>query len=259
MSLASLNIVSLSPSMVVTHGICPRRFYYSEVARIPYLPNPDLAFGAAFHEMARETHFQKVNTEKDLPINLLTDFFCEDLEYRDVDWSTKSLSETKDEGVISVRSYMQKTAPSIQPLHVEHAWTMQIKNRDWVISGKTDLITNKDQVIDLKTTGRRVSKPKPDHVFQTGVYVAAWRAQTGLPGVQGRLDYALRGKDEVCSLPVKFDDGLSASVLSRFDNAAYWIEREVWMPSRHGDYLCSRKYCSFWQSCEKDCGGRVPD
>lgn len=254
-----MKIRSLSPSMVITHGICARRFYYSEVARLPYLPNPDLAFGAAFHEMARETHFQKINTGRDLPIPLMQCFFVEDLEYRDVDWSTKTLSETKDEGVISVKSYMQKIAPSIQPAHVEHAWTMEVKNRDWVISGKTDVIDCANDVNELKTTGKRVNTPKPDHVFQTGVYVAAWRAQTGLQDVQGRLDYALRGKDEVCSLPVNYNGDLSKSVLDRFLNAAYWIEREIWPPNRHGTYLCSRKYCNHWNECEKDCGGRVKD
>lgn len=252
-------IASLSPSMVITHGVCARRFFYSEVARLPYLPGPDLAYGAAFHEMARETHYQKINTGRDLPIGLMECFFVEDLECRDVDWSTKSLSATKDEGVISVRSYMQKVAPSIQPAHVEHAWTMKVTNRDWVISGKTDLVTDGNLVIDLKTTGRRVNTPKPDHVFQTGVYVAAWRAQTGLQSVQGRLDYALRGKDEVNSLDVTFGDDLSKDVLDRFLNVAYWIEREEWMPNRYGTFLCSRRYCSYWNTCEQDCGGRVKD
>jgi len=254
-----MKITSLSPSMVITHGICPRRFYYSEVARVPYLPNPDLAFGAAFHETIRETHYRKIQTDRDLPIDLLQDFFCADLEARDVDWSAKSLSKTKDEGVISVKSYMQRTAPSIHPAHVEHAWTMEVNGRDWVISGKTDLITAQEQVIEQKTTGKRVKKPKDDHVFQTGVYVAAWRAQTGLPDVQGRLDYSVRGKDEVCSIPVSYDGELTSGVLRRFDDAATWIQREMWAPNRHGNYLCSRKYCSFWNQCEKDCGGRVAE
>lgn len=254
-----MDIRSLSASMVNTYRICPRRFYYGEVVRLSYLPNPDLAFGAAFHEMARETHFQKIRTEKDLPISLLTDLFCQDLEDRDVDWSTKSLDKTKDEGVISVRSYMQKTAPSIHPAHVEHAWTMKIANRDWVISGKTDLITDKDRVRELKTTGRRVSKPKDGHAFQAGVYIMAWRAQTGLLSVQGDLDYCIRGRDEVCSIPVEFDTELTRRTLDTFDDVAKWIQREAWPPHRQGNYLCSRRYCNDWNQCEKDCGGRVAD
>lgn len=259
-------ITSLSPSMVITHGVCARRFFYSEVARLPYLPNPDAAFGGAFHKMARETHYQKINSGKDLPIDLLQDFFWEDLKYRDVDWSTKSFEKTADEGVISVKSYMQKVAPSIQPAHVEHAWTMKVTNRDWVISGITDLITDNNKVKELKTSknrpdGYKSGKPKPkdDHRFQIGTYIAAWRMQTGLPDVQGELDYSIRGKDEIYSIPVTFGDDLSKGILDRFLNVAYWIEREEWMPNRYGTYLCSRRYCSYWNTCEQDCRGRVKD
>lgn len=258
-----MNITSLSPSMVNTYRICPRRFYYSEVERLPYLPGPDLAFGAAFHETMRENYWPKRDTAKDLPLDLLTDFFCEDLEYRDVDWSTKSQSETKDEGVITVRSYMQKVAPSIQPVHVEHQWTWTRESRV-TITGKTDLITDK-RVNEIKTTGKRLDgykigkpKPKKGHPFQIGTYIAAWRMQTGLSEAQGCLDYAMRGKDEVCSIPMNFNGDLTRNILAAFDDVAGWIQREAWPPVR-GGYLCSRKYCDYWNECEKDCGGRVKD
>lgn len=255
-----MKITSLSPSMVNTARICMRRFYYAEVVREPYLPNHFLAFGAAFHETARENYWQKREKEKDLPIDLLTDFFCEDLEYRDVDWSESSLDKTKDEGVISVRAYMEKVAPRIQPLHVEHAWSMNVKNRDWKITGKTDLIDDHNQVVDLKTTSRKVSSPKDGHTFQIGVYVAAWRAQTGQGGlVQGRLDFVVRGKDDVISIPVEFNGNLASSVVAEFDDVAKWIQREQWIPSRHYNNLCSRRYCNFFRQCEADCGGTIKD
>lgn len=254
-----MKITSLSPSMVNTYMICQRKFYYSYALKLPRLPNYMMAYGSAFHEMARENYFQKIRTEKDLPVDLLTDLFAEDLEFRDTDWSEQSLDKTKDEGVKTLRAYMQTIAPSVHPAHVEHAWTMKIKNRDWVISGKTDLVTDQDQVVELKTTGRKVSKPKPGDAFQTGVYVVGWRQQTGLKTVQGRIDYALRGKDEIISLPVVFPESNLKIVLTTFDQVARGIQNEIWIPNRTGTYLCSRKYCSFWNECEKDCGGRVSD
>ena len=260
-----MNITSLSPSMVNTYRICARRFFYAEVARLPYLPGPDLAFGASFHETMRETYYQKVNTEKDLPIDLLTDFFCEDIEYKDVDWSTKSLSKTKDEGVISVKAYMEKIAPSIQPAYVEHSWAWRREGKV-TVSGKTDLITIEKDVRELKTTGRQLDgyksgkpRPKDGHAFQVGTYVAARREETGKPDIQGQLDYSIRGRDAVCSIPMNFNGDLSRSVLAAFDDVAKWIEREAWPPSRHWNRLCSRKYCSYWATCEVDCGGRVAE
>ena len=253
-------VTSLSPSMVNRYRQCPRKFYYDYCLKLPRSGNAFMAFGSSFHAMAEENYYQKVRTQKDLPIDLLTDFFAEDLECRDdVDWKEQeqTLEQTKDQGVLTVRGYQQKVAPLIQPKLVEHVWSMEVNNRDWVISGKTDLIDSNDLVIDLKTTGRRLSKPKADHRFQISTYVMAWKARTGGNGVGGRLDYAIRGKDEVISLPVAFNtDTLAQNVVSTFDNVAKCIQREWWPVSRN-HYLCSRKYCSFWNECEKDCGGTV--
>lgn len=254
-----MKIASLSPSMVKTYNVCGRKFLYQYGFKLPYLPNFKMACGSAIHLAAKENYFQKISTGKDLHVGLLTDLFAEDLEYRDVDWSEQSLDKTKDEGVKTLRAYMQKIAPNVRPAHVEHAWTMKIKGRDWVISGMTDLITDKDMVIELKTTGRKVSKSKPDHRFQAGTYVAAWRQQTGLEIVQARIDYAIRGREDMLSFPAVFGDSNTKHILTTFDQVAKGIQADVWIPNRTGSYLCSRKYCSFWNECEKDCGGRVRD
>lgn len=254
-----MRITTLSPSMVNSYLKCPRSFFYNYVEKLPWLPNHYLAFGAAFHETLRENYYQKIRTAQDLPIGLLMDFFAEDLEFRDVDWNGQTLSETKDQGVQTVRAYQQKVAPRVQPAHVEHQFSMDVVGRDWKITGKIDLIDDNDLVIENKTTGKRVYTPKKDHEFQAKVYTAAFRKESGIPDLQARLDYAIRGSDLVQSIPLSFDGDLSKNVLSTFDDVAYWIGREAWPPNRHGNYLCSRKYCSHWNQCEIDCGGRVAE
>lgn len=254
-----MNIQSLSPSMVNTYRKCPRQFYYSYCLQLQRRSNAFLAFGSSFHAMAEENYFQKKETQKDLPIDLLTDFFRDDLHYRDdVDWEEQeqSLDDTKDQGVKTVRAYQEKVAPLIQPKLVEHTWNVEVKNRPWSISGKIDLIDDNDMVVDLKTTGRKLSKPRQEHVFQIGVYTMAWRMQTGKDDAQGRLDYAVRGKADTFSHQVNFGEDLGKRVLAEFDDVAKWIQREAW-PGFRGHYLCSRKYCDFWDQCEKDCGGTV--
>jgi len=258
-----MRILSLSPSMVNTYLKCPRQFYYSYALRLPRLPNHYLAFGSSFHETMRENYFQKISTKKDLPVDLLTDFFVEDLEYRDVDWSEQSLDKTKDDGVITVRAYQEKVARRTQPLAVEQAFNMEINGRDWNITGKIDLIADNDDgwnvVRENKTTGHSVSKPKPDHVFQISTYAVARMKETGAPFIGARIDYSLRGKNKICSMPVMFDENVDKYILSTFDQVARGIQLEVWPANRVGNYLCSRKYCSHWGRCEEDCGGRVAD
>lgn len=254
-----MKITSLSPSMVNQYLKCPRSFYYNYALKLPWLPNHYLAFGAAFHETLRENYWQKIQTAEDLPVDLLADFFRDDLEYRDVDWSAQSKDVTKDEGIQTVRAYQKKVAPKVQPKHVEYAFQMEVTGRDWQISGKIDLINDNLLVMENKTTGRRVSKPKPDHVFQTGVYTSALRKQNGNPELRARIDYSIRGSDAFYSFPIHYDDSLEKNVLTTFDQVARGIQLEVWPANRIGNYLCSRRYCNFWNQCEQDCGGRVAE
>lgn len=253
-----MNIQTLSPSMANAFRKCPRQFYYKYVEELPTPSNYYLAFGSSFHRTLEENYYQKVQSEKDLPLDLLTDFFAEDLESQDdVEWNGSTLSQAKDEGVTTIKTYQQKVASVTYPQLVEHAWTMKIKNRPYNISGKIDLITTGDLVKEAKSTGRRTSKAKDDHYFQTKTYTAAWKHQTGLPKVNAEIDYCLRGKDEIITIPLEFPETSTAEVLAEFDDVAKWIQREAWVPHRQGNFLCSRKYCQYFRECEKDCGGVV--
>lgn len=253
-----MKITSLSPSMVNTYLKCGRQFYYRNCIRIPALPSWYMAFGSAFHETLRENYFQKIRTSKDLPTDLLTDFFAEDLEYRDADWSEQSRDDTLDQGVISLREYQAKVAPKTMPRDVEYAFTLDVIGRPWKITGKVDLIGMNVGPIETKTTGKRLSKPKPDNVFQIATYAAARMKQMGVQNAIARMDYVIRGKEEVITFPFLFDKREEQNVLTTFDQVATGIQNEVWIPNRY-HFLCSRKYCPFWMNCEKDCGGVVDD
>lgn len=254
-----MRIQSLSPSMALTYLKCNRQFYYQNVAKLPRLASPVLALGAAIHETFRENAWQKINSGMDLSEPLLKNFFAEDLEYREVDWSGQGLSTTKDQGVICVEEYRQKMAPKVQPAFVEYAFNMEVKNRDWGIAGKVDLITDKEVVIDHKTTKGRMKAPRVEHVFQLGVYALAVKQQAWGANVTARLDYYPRGKRDAYSHPVTFAPSLAKNVLTTFDQVAHGIQSEVWAANRTSNYLCKRRYCNYWNQCEIDCGGTVAE
>jgi CRISPR/Cas system-associated exonuclease Cas4 (RecB family) len=243
--------------MVNSYLICSMRFFYENVAKLPRLPSPVLALGSAFHETVRENAFQKVNTFEDLPEDLLTDFYRDDLRYRDVEWTgEESLDSTTDAGIVCIRDYRQNKAPLVQPAMVEYAFTVEVNGRGWHIGGKVDLITKKKVVTDHKTCKGQSKDPKPAHKFQIGVYTLAVRRLEGLEDAQAQIDYYPRGKPESYSRLVSFGEGLEKNVLSTFDRVADGIQKEVWIPNRTANYLCSHRYCDFANQCIKDCGGR---
>lgn len=253
-----MEIRSLSSTMVTSYIECSQRWYYQNCLRLPRLPNYYLAFGSAFHETMRENFWQKVQTQEDLNINVLTDFFCEDLEYRDVDWNNGTdLSQAKDMGVISVRSFQSNIACGIQPARVEYSFTMEVTGRPWTISGKLDVIDDENLIVEIKTITRSPgNQPKKEHTFQTGVYATAVRREAGLEAIKARVDYSIRGKDQNHSFPLEFDASTERNVLTTFDSVANAIQKEIWIPNRNSNY-CTRRFCAYWDQCEKDCGGTV--
>jgi CRISPR/Cas system-associated exonuclease Cas4 (RecB family) len=204
-----------------------------------------------------ENYFQKLNTQEDLPVELLTDFFCEDLECRDVDWSGDvDLSTAKDQGVVGIRSYQDQVACGIQPARVEYAFTIEVTGRPWSIMGKIDVIDDGDRVIETKTTTNKVHKAKKAHVFQAEVYATAFRREAGLETIRARVDYSLRAKEGNFHFSLEFDASTERNVLITFDSVANAIQKEIWIPNRNSNY-CTRRFCAYWDQCEKDCGGIV--
>lgn len=243
-------ITSLSPSMVICYNNCPYQFLCRYGLKLPSRPNAFMALGSAFHATLAENYYRKLRTGRDLPLDLLKDFCAEDLECQDFERRAEELPATINDGVACVEAYQTYIAPEVLPLHVEHAWSMEVKNRRWIITGKDDLITVDNVVREAKTTGRRVNTPKEANMFQTSVYALARSLETGLPP-KGCLDYAYRGKkDEVSSFPLDFPENLGKTVLRMFDDVARGIQMEVWPQRRFGNYLCSSKYCDYWTHCQ---------
>jgi hypothetical protein len=218
-----------------------------------------LALGLSFHNTVKENAYQKVNSGKDLSAGLLKCFFAEDLEHSEVDWSDQSLDTTKDQGVVCVDEYRYKMAPKTQPAFVEYKFRMDVIGRAWKIKGKVDLITDEEVIVDHKTTTGTLKAPKPEHVFQIGVYALAIQKQAGNRAVSAQVDYYPRGKPAAYSRPVTVSPGFDKQMLTAFDQAAKGIKHEIWAANRTANTWCKRRYCDFWNQCEIDCGGRVPD
>lgn len=254
-----MKITSLSPSMVNTYLKCSQQSLYRDVLRLAGPSTPVLTFGTAFHRTIEEDMYQKVKSGKNLPLDLLQDFIAEEIEYSETEWKEQTLNETKDQAVITLAEYQTKIASSIDPIDVEWAFSIDVIGRDYRIAGKADIINAVGAaVIETKTTGKRRSAPWPDQMFQVWVYMMAWTRKNKSLRQQARVDYALRGKAETLSFPISYDSSLEKRILTTFDSVANGIQREVWIPNRY-HFLCCRKYCQYWNQCEKDCGGRVKD
>ncbi len=254
---------TLSWSRVGTYLKCPRQYYYNYCLDLWRLPNYYLTLGTAFHKAAQANYWQKATSRQDMAIADVLDVFSTDFDSRDTDFMGEDSGKIKDSGVAIMETYQRQVAPGVQPVEVESSFAMRFVNKSWNFQGKIDLVSEDNVVIETKTTGSKPYKARAEHVLQTVGYTQAYKQISGKEDLTSRIDYAVRKETkrdgitaEIVSYPFTVTDEDVRYWLNLISDVARGIEAEVWPANRCG-YLCSKKYCSYWQQCETDLGGTV--
>ncbi len=256
-----MQIGHLSVTQINMYNRCGIQYWFRYCEGVRKPPGGALTLGAAFHGGIAVNYRQKVESGQDMPIADVLDAFSTDFDNRSVDteWRGDSAPEVKDTGILLLKEYQRVVAPYTQPIEVEQQFNMTFKNKGWTFTGIIDLIDNQDTIIETKTTGRKPSNPRPEHLLQIHAYTKGYQTKEAKGVTGARIDYVVKRKEPVV---VSFTPTVTESDMTFFlrlmTRVAHGIENEVWVPSR-GHNLCSRKWCGYWNECEKLMGGRVRD
>ena len=124
-------IQHLSVSQVKLYLLCPLKYYYRYIQRLPAPPSSALTLGRSVHA-ALETNFkQKITTQQDLSLNHVTDAFSTawDAEAKETLFDEgEHPGEIKDEGIRIPGVYHPTVAPTIQPKAVEQPFELTFAN-----------------------------------------------------------------------------------------------------------------------------------
>ena len=108
-------------------------------------------------------------------------------------------------------------------------------------------------VIDVKTTSRKPSGVVADHALQLATYSEL------LPGASGRarIDALVSTRDPQL-VQIEHTRGEAGRRLTEciYPLVAEGIAGGLFLPNRNAT-SCSRQYCAFWQSCQREFGGCV--
>lgn len=256
-----MEIDHLSASQVNTYLTCPMRYYfrYCEGERVK--PKGALTLGSSFHSAVGWNYSEKIDTHEDLPVEEVLDFFSDDFDMRtpDTEWDGEEPGSFKDRGAGGLELYQAEVAPIVQPAAVEQAFTMKMSNKPWSFKGILDVLDENQVIVETKTTSRRTSKPKPEHLLQATAYATGFRCQHRQQEGGVRLDYVVAIQNpELISFPVAIEETDITFFLNQISRVAHAIEQEVWIANR-ASFLCSRKWCGYYQLCEKQVGGTVKE
>jgi RecB family exonuclease len=246
----------LSPSQVTQFLHCPAKWYFRYFLDLEEAGTTATALGKAFHEAIAQNFRHKIETHADLPLAECVEYFHASLG-RHLETATIERAahpvELMDLGSVMLEKYLCEAAPLIQPAAVETRVAGSIGGVK--VRGYVDLLDIHGRIIDTKSALKDVKGMSHDHRLQLTSYVMITPEASGVC----RLDTVTKGRT-VKLAQKSFQVGAADR---RYAETIYPMVQEsiregIFLPRRSSG-LCSRKYCGYWRSCEREFGGVVRD
>ncbi len=244
----------LSPSQLNTWCDCQAKWWYRSGLKEPETRGSSLAVGSAVHKALAENFRQKIETKEDLPIEGLLAVYAGAWE-EEAEACTWIAGEDAEDlrlgGGMLLAKYLDEVAPRIEPAAVDVQVSGAVGGVN--VAGWVDLRDVDGRVIDFKTAAKKPSEIRADYRRQVATYSLIDPEASGA----ARLDTLVKTRTvQLVEQSFTVSDADRRSVEVLYPLAQEGMRSGLYMPNRNS-FLCSRKYCSFWERCEADFGGEV--
>lgn len=165
----------LSASSLALFSECPEKYRRRYLEGVKTPPNGYLLWGRADHAAIQRDLEHRMDYGKGLSTDDVLDVFNDEwrralADNEDVVWDEgETAGSILDRGVKLVAVYHREVCPTIKPVAVEKKYEIRIPGSPVPILGFVDIETA-SQVIDRKTSGKRVNTPLPQWWVQRSVY-----------------------------------------------------------------------------------------
>jgi hypothetical protein len=269
---------TMSPSKADAALECLFRWsiVYLEGRRKP--PSAALAFGRAWDDLANVTTTVKMATGVDPAPELAAEVFDEHFSQAAADVETwhenddrEALAET---GRKLARRWTEVILRRVAPLEIQGWVDVPIvdewSGETWKVNGRRDYVAEWIEgpqagevvVIDNKTSARKWSLARVRRSTQAAVYILGAQAD-GI--ATSKIQFHVATKTKAADLQVLervVDQAELDGLVRRFGQTRKLLraahDADAFLPNRNAT-TCSRRWCAFWEECEKKHGGRVAD
>lgn len=217
--------------------------------------------GTAVHIGSEINFKQKIKTKKDLNesdiVEATVEAFDSTVKNEGVSLTKeeqsigkrKVIGGMKDRSVYLARIYSKEVAPAHQPIIVETLQKIQIaENVDLTI--KIDLVNDKKEVVDLKTTTKPRQQIELDNDLQFDVYGLGYLAMTGKHASGFRQEVLLDTKNPkrqtITTQRTTEDYRVTVNRINAFLHAT---KTGCYTPTSPLNWWCSNTWCGYWQTC----------
>ena len=255
----------LSPSQINKFLDCPANWYFKYLVGLPDPVTSSLAVGIAV-DNALSHYFRAKAQGVEMPEGDVLDVV-------DTAWADQEAEAAFREGENPdqlhalcqrlVRSYLTEMAPKVQPAVIDGEPAVQVRVEGMIagvkVQGIIDLLTEDGTVIDLKTKRDKPGGVPADHMLHVTTYDLLCPHSRG----RGEIHYMVEGRSEKSvAKTVLYTREIGPDQVQYAESiypAAQEAMRDGLYLPRRTSRLCSRKYCPYWQRCEREFGGQVAE
>jgi hypothetical protein len=254
----------LSPSQMGMWVRCQAAWEFRYIDGLRQPPNANLTFGKAFDATADVVYREKMATSTLLPDDAVKETFADtwDVMAKDVEqWDDNKPGEMKDQGVGLASVWRVNVASRVQPIDVQRHVEGTVRGMDGEeveVHGYVDVVEQENGIAipwDTKTSGRRWNVGQVHQSLQA----LAYPTLTGSSKMGFHVGVR-KAKPEV----QVFQRTVLDTEKQHFANRAILTKRSIeascsvgaFVPNRD-HMMCSRRWCGFWEHCEKRHGGKV--
>lgn len=252
-----------SHSGLRTFNLCAYAWYLEYVKNYWNLGNYYTLRGHGVHKSRELNFLQKRNTRKDL---LLDE--CEDIAFSEIkeqvmdekiNLRTQELIGLSKIGSINkifkdirpiIKQDYKLLYPQTQPLYVEQQISIELPDEGFDLRGIVDIITEDFEIIDAKTSGRRMTEKDAKEDMQVTIYSLLGSVFTGKTINKGFFDVIYTGKKiQAYRLAwVRSKEDIKA-LIGRFRIMHEMIEAGTFPPCDPGSWKCDPRWCGHYTDC----------
>lgn len=229
-----------------------------------------LHVGTAVHASAGADLVSKRDTDALLPDAQIPDLARDAMVH---EWDSKGVmlaaeevlagpartkADAVDKSIRLARLHHRKIAPAVCPTHIEREFVLDLAGYNYQIAGTIDVQEGAEAIRDTKTTTRSPQETAAWESVQLSAYaLAAWKHDGALPR-RAVLDYLVDTKEPKVVQPERqFPPATEEArvlacfspLLDRIAVAMRAIEAGVFLPAPADSWVCSAKYCNYWDDC----------
>lgn len=239
----------ISVSQLTTWLRCPKQYEFRYMLGFKLPPKGALARGSACHKAWETDHKHKMETKQNLPISDILDVYS--TKFEEIALGAEfddDKGAVKDQGAAMTKIYHERVSLHVQPVAVENEFEIEIGGH--IVKGIIDLETDKGEVRDAKTAGKKKSNIPMDHQLQMAVYS---RARPDAKAFM--LDTAIvNSKSDLETLTLTRTD-LPQQRLDSFLNVfGESLIKGFFPPTQPDNWACSEKWCGYWHQCKYGAG-----